>query len=394
MADLSIWVHGPEFGSAIIQSAILKELIKKKHGISVDINVVKKNKPIFDYYFSKQIKNGSFTVKKNELIHQLAYSRSMNLSITKTLTKISKNIITKSIPLIRQFHKRVYKNRPRLIISAGLAEIGILAKLMKKPRPPTIYIFNYLLEYLRFFKRSESLSRFSRKIFIKNYANYDHSIIQTFFPEKDYKIKHELDNLILTNIIAREATTTKEKLRKDLGLSSDEKLIFLAMGGAKFFKSVARVAKGITREHPDIRFLLLPREAKEIKKFRSLGNFIVPRNITFETQNYVLASDVIIAKCGFSTIAEAIKFGTNIISVHLPNHAEVTETEILLKNNNIIKNSIKFSDIINTKKIKKQLYKKIISEVDNKESILAMKKIKTNGAQQVAKIYLNSLENG
>ena len=392
MADLSIWVHGPEFGCSLVQVSVLQELLKKKPDIKVDLNVVKKNKPIFDYYFPKQIKDGTFSVEKNKLIHQIAYSKSMNLSISRTLAHVSKNVVTKSIPLIRQFNRRVYKNKPKLLISASLAEVGLLFKLMKK-RPPTIFIFNYLLEHSKFFKRSKKLSNISRKLFVKNYANYDHSIIQTFFPEKDYRIKNELDNLTMTNIISREATMTKHKLREELGVNSNEKLVFLAMGGAKFFKSIAKVAKEINKEHPYIRFLLLPREKKEIDKFKSLGKFIVPRNITFETQNYVMASDVIITKCGLTTIAESIKYGTNIISIHLPNHAEVTETEILLRNEGIIRNSIKFSDFVNTRKIKKQLYKKLLDEIDNKESLKLMKKIKTNGAQQVAKIYLNILEN-
>lgn len=393
MEDISIWVHGPEFGSSATQIAILEEILKKKPEIKININVVERNKEIFDFYYAKQIKERAFSVQSNKLIHQLNYSRSMNLSLAKTFASVTKNLFSKSLPFILQFNRRVYKNRPKLIVSQGLAEVGLLSKLMKKPRPPTLYLFNYLLEYSKFLK-IPILPPITRKLFIMNYANYDYPVIQTFFPEKNYRIKKELSNLIMTHIIARNPTATKHQIRKDLGVKANEKLIFLAMGGAKYFGSIVKITEEITKEHPEIKFLLLPRKRDEISLFKNLKDFIVPNEITFETQNYVGASDVVITKCGFSTIAEAIKCKTNIISVHLPNHPEVTETEILLKNIGIIKNSIKFSNFMNGKKVKNELYKKIASEIDNKESLKIMGNIKTNGAEQASNIYLKILENG
>jgi len=386
--DISIWVHGPEFGSSVIQVPIVEYLWKKKPRLKIDFNVIEKNRGLVESYFSDEIRKNLSSVEDIKLVHQLVYKKSMDLNISGTSAVIMKNFFKNSLPLYSQFKRRVYEREVKLVVSAGLGEVGVLPKIIRKEKPKLIYLFNYLLEHIDFYK-SRFMNKVARKWFIKHYGNFDKTIIQTFFPERDYKIKKELKNLELVNIIARSLTKPKQRIRKELKVKNGEKLVFLALGGAKFFSRIVDAAKVISKEHPDIRFLLLPRSPEEILEFRSKEGFVVPEKIGYNTQDYVGASDIVISKCGFGTIAEAIKHKTGIISIHLPRHAEVTETEILLKKEGIIKNSINLCD---TKEIKKDTYKKIINELNNKDSINAMASIKTDGEKQAARIYLDNLK--
>ena len=349
MADLSIWIHGPEFGSSVIQVPIIKEVWKKRPKLIIDFNLIEKNKPIIEYYFSDKIKKRLAAVETIKLIHELVYKESMDLSTVKTLAAVTKNSIINSLPLYLKFKKRVYNKKIKLLISAGLAEIGILPKLIKKSKPKSLYLFNYLLEHCNFFSLN-FVNNLTRKLFLKHYNNFDKTVIQTFFPDREYKIKKEMKNIELINIIARDLTKSKGNIRKELGIKRNEKLIFLALGGAKFFERLVESAENISKEHSEIKFLLLPRTEEEVNSFKNRQIFITPNQINFDTQDYVGASDIVVTKCGFGIIPEAIKHKTNILSVHLPTHAEVTETEIILQKEGVIKNTI---DLKNRKGINK-----------------------------------------
>lgn len=380
MTKISIWIHGPEFGSSMIQVPIIQELWKSNSNLCLDFNVVAKNRPIFEYYFSDKINTGLSTIENIRLIHELKYNHAMNLNVYMTVLAVGKNIITYSIPFYNQFKRRVYDNDVDLLVSGGLAEIGIMPKLVHKPRPKTLYLFNYLLEHCHFFKQRR-MNELAKMAFVKHYKNFDKTVIQTFFPDRPHEIAG-LKNVELINAIARKPTKTRKEVRQELEIKNNEKLIFLALGGAKFFEKLVAVASEISKIDSSIRFLLLPRTDTEIKTFKKMKGFVMPKSLSFDTQNYIGASDMVITKCGFSTITEAIDNRINIISLHLPNHAEVTETEIILKNEGIIKNSVDLA-----KENSNSIYRIISGELDNKESRDLMGKMRMDGAEQAAKIY-------
>ncbi len=382
MTKISIWVHGSEFGSSMIQVPIMQELWKSSPETCIDLNVVSKNKPIFEYYFSNEIDNGVCSIEKIKLVHELKYNESMNLSVVGTVIAVGRNFMTNSIGLYSQFKRRVYDNDVDLVVSAGLGEVGIMPKLIRRPKRNSLHIFNYLLEYVNFFN-SKKMNDIAKNNFIKHYGNFDKTLIQTFFPERDYWIK-SLKNVELINAIVRKPTKTKEEIRKELGIEKDEKLVFLALGGAKFFEKLIAIAGEISKMDSSIKFLILPRNSYEAYSFKSMKGFAVPKYLSFDTQNYVGASDAVITKCGFGTITEAIDNKTNIISLHLPNHAEVTETEIILQKEGIIKSSIDLAK-------DDDIYRRIIFELDNKESRRLMGKIRMDGAKQASKKYLEML---
>lgn len=376
--NIQIWIFGPEFGCLNRQIPIIQRLLKRKKNINLQFIIVPKHKPFLHYYFRNEIKRGRCEIITNEkVIYSLKYKPSMDLNIKATTHSIIKNMIKNSPGIISLFRSLKKRYNPDIIVSDFLPEISFLSKINSTK---SLGVYNYLTTHTEMM-HFDSLVPVVNKAFRFFYRNFDRVLITSVFPENGYEIEKIKDIRIIPPIV-RESTKSKNRIRKDLGIKKMDKLVFLSLGGSKFFDEIVSVSQKISKDYDDIKFLLLPRDFKEAKKFKYFENFIVPKKMVFDTQNFVAASDIVITKCGFTTISEAIKFNTNIISVSLPHHPEILETEIILKKTGIIKNSIV------TKDDEKTIYEKIIDETNRDFKA----NVKTNGAEIASKIYLEELK--
>jgi len=108
-------------------------------------------------------------------------------------------------------------------------------------------------------------------------------------------------------LISRQTTRTKVKIRKELGIKKESKIVLFALSGSDH---VIQSKKGDCVEYVSlntkINHKLNPIEFKQV----------------MDGQNYVLASDLVIGKCGYGLISECLMNGIPFFYVADESHLE------------------------------------------------------------------------
>jgi UDP:flavonoid glycosyltransferase YjiC (YdhE family) len=170
------------------------------------------------------------------------------------------------------------KIKPDLVIS-DISPMPLYAA--KKVEIPSIAISNFSwYDVLKFLPKSylEKL-----KIF---YDNADLAIKLPLGTEMRHFQKRKT-----VGLISRKTTKTKEQIRKELGIKKDSKVVLFALSGSDH---VIQSRKGNNVEY--------------ISLNTKINSKLKPINLdqVMDGQNYVLASDLVIGKCGYGLISECL----------------------------------------------------------------------------------------
>lgn len=124
------------------------------------------------------------------------------------------------------------------------------------------------------------------------YALADTALMLPFHePMEIFPVRKEI------GLISREVTISSDQIREQLGIGPDEPLIYLSTGGRLHPAVLKTVQDAIDA---GIRVLVSSHAASGLR-----GVCVIP-NDEMETQNYLAACNLIVTKCGYSTISEAV----------------------------------------------------------------------------------------
>lgn len=180
------------------------------------------------------------------------------------------------------------------MVLCDISPLGIL--VAGKAGVPSILIENFTWDWL-YAGYQEEVPQLGRHMtYIKNlYERADHHI-QT----KPVCLRRNAD--LTTAPVSRRPRLSREQLRQNLGLSRNRKTVMITMGGTpEHFPFTGKL-----EEHPDVTFIL----SGGSNHMRSRDNLILlPQRSDFYHPDLVGASDLIIGKAGYSTIAEVYNAG-------------------------------------------------------------------------------------
>jgi len=116
--------------------------------------------------------------------------------------------------------------------------------------------------------------------------------------------------------VVRSPRTGKEKVRASLGVPTDEPMIVVSMGGVPW-----NYGDFTDFDHSDGAWVVVPGGSDRVAQRR--GRFIMlPFHSDFYHPDLVAASDLVVNKLGYSTVAEAYRAGTALAYVGRPRFPE------------------------------------------------------------------------
>ena len=190
---------------------------------------------------------------------------------------------------------------------------------------------------------------------LKNHSKY----LNELFGQQKYHVQtepvcHKIQNSdLITGPVSRTPRTSRLEIRRQLNISNQKKMILITMGG---IKSKTRIPKEVTNDI-NIQYVIPGNYLKE----ESYDNvLLLPHHSNFYHPDLVNASDAIIAKVGYSTIAESYHAGLPIGYISRPRFREsmilesfVTKemdgTKIEHLNNELRINQLNISQLLETK---------------------------------------------
>ncbi len=132
--------------------------------------------------------------------------------------------------------------------------------------------------------------------------------------------------------IVRDLTKTKSEIRSQLGLGKND-LLVLVMGrpynnNCSLKNYDFQIYKKIALEHPSIHFYVVVQTPifRELQQENLRFNGFLP-----DIQNYINASNLVIARSGFGTISEAIMYGVPLLLFCAKGHMEKRKNAIMVQ---------------------------------------------------------------
>lgn len=194
---------------------------------------------------------------------------------------------------IKNLANLVKMRRCELII-CDIAPMGIA--VAKEAGIPSVLVENFTWDWLY-----EGYVRYDERI--GKYMIY----MRELFGMADYHIQTEPvccqgDADLTTSPVSRKTRTPSSEIRKRLGVPEDRKIVLITMGGIQGEYSFLNEIK----KSEDICFII-PGAAEETQ---ALGNlFLLPHHSDYFHPDLVNASDAVIGKVGYSTLAEVYHAG-------------------------------------------------------------------------------------
>ncbi len=336
---ITIW--GPEYGCLFREIEIARALIEQGHKVQFIIN--KNHIEIIKNYFGKRSILYYFDWKI------VQYKDNNDLDFFKTITFYMKFLFFRGVSEFSQFKRAVRKFKPDIIINDFIPHIVIFSKILNLK---CIGVFNYALikHNLTPTLVGKITHSFTRHIFNLLYRLNSLNIIETI-GEKMKNTK----NIIFVKPIAIDKKRDRKFLKEKLGIiKSNCLLVFYSLGGGFYHYKNLLLMDKLIEGNEEIRIFVLPRNKQEILFFKkNFKNILFVKDLAFDPSEYIYHADLIITKCGFRTIVDAIKNKCLILPIHTPNHPEIFETEVLLKKHNLVYDTISTMDYEIIEKIKK-----------------------------------------
>ena len=184
----------------------------------------------------------------------------------------------------------------------------------------------------------------------------------------------ELSNRsIIVSPVFRETRSSKEQIRRQLKLTDEELLVLVTMGG-------------IPIDHNDGNKFSITDSIKYLFPVNNINAKNENENIIFLSHNHpyfhpdlVNASDLVIGKLGYSTVAETYSLAKPFLFIGRTNFRESRVLEKFVREN-MISDDIELNDIFSLQTIKK--IRELISKTNSK-------KPPANGADQIVNIIRN-----
>lgn len=144
--------------------------------------------------------------------------------------------------------------------------------------------------------------------------------VHTLFQSATYHIQtspicHLVANDLTVNPVSRDNRQTRHVVRQTLNLPDNAHAIMITMGGVPF-----QYANTKNLSHLSNTFFLLPNSGDTLRRENNLIH--IPRETPIFHPDLVLASDLVISKVGYSTLAEVYQAGTPLGYIPRPEFRE------------------------------------------------------------------------
>ncbi len=259
----------------------------------------------------------------------LVYTADFNIDVRKTLRALSRYAITAVSKHYKLFQQALRNRRPDLVLNDFIPFTPLFCRLHGIP---VLGVYNYRLNYTRLGKTitRKLLSVGIRQVYALMYFLHKAIIIEQINPQP-------APGIIPAPIIARKPIRRPVQVKQNLHLSDLHPLIFLSLGGGATTATTRYLSIfHWIAENTNWQIVLVPRSAPEGTELAtSYPCFKIAPSNWLETQDIINAADLVIARAGFTTVAEALQARVPLLLWHMENHPEIRETEQWLLDNNL-----------------------------------------------------------
>jgi len=196
--------------------------------------------------------------------------------------------------LVKDIARAVSKQRCGLVV-CDIAPIGI--EVARAAGIPSVLIENFTWDWLYEYyeERAPGLDRHCRQL-------------RKLFAAADFHVQTEpicrrVNADLTTGPANRRTKRSRSEVRKRLAISDREKMVLLTMGGIRD----RNPSLGFLRELPGIRFIVPGGASRAARQRGSLT--LLPQRSEYFHPDLVAASDAVVGKVGYSTLAETYAAG-------------------------------------------------------------------------------------
>jgi len=352
--NIAFFISSHGFGHAARACAIM-EKISKKYDVKFTIF---SSTP--EWFFNKSLQI-SYDYVEMQTDVGLIQNSPFEEDLQETLIALEK-----FYPIRSEFSESVKKALIKKGIEVVFCDISPLGMIVSSELGiPAILIENFTWEWI-YEKYIEEYPAF--RLYI-DYLNDVNKYATLHFSCEPYCINYP-DSIKIAPVF-RETRIEGLEIRNQLNVKEDEVLVLITMGGIPI--NQINIQRNMESSH--IKFLIPT--TKNCKD--NSGNFIfLPHNHSFFHPDLVKASDIIIGKLGYSTIAEVISLNKPFLFVKRESFRESKVLERYVREN-IISNSIEYDRLFDIENIKKIL---TISNSKLDRNLI-------NGADQVSEFFGN-----
>ena len=294
--------HGLGHSSRTV--AIVRELQKKK----VDI-IIRNNNLSF---FQKSLPKTTIVTGQTDFVPIMNRKNGMRVDVNKTRKSIS-DWTSNLSQTIKKESSFIKKQKPDLVIT-DISIMPILAA--KENNVKSVAISNFV------WSDTLEMNKREKEFVVNTYSQANLILKLPFGSPMKFPNRKEV------GLVARKITESRKIIRQQLGLSTYQKLVLIALSGFKekkqFYKSDNIVVLDIS-------------DYSSVLGSRKKVNFV-------EGQNLINASDLVICKCGYGFISECLGTGVKFRYLLEPEHKEAVTIHKSLVNLGL-QNMIKSKDL-------------------------------------------------
>ncbi|NIP37811.1 MAG: UDP-N-acetylglucosamine--N-acetylmuramyl-(pentapeptide) pyrophosphoryl-undecaprenol N-acetylglucosamine transferase [Candidatus Dadabacteria bacterium] len=348
--------HG--FGHAARAAAIMESLNSLNKNIEFEIFTL-----VPPWFF---INSGISNFNYHELLTDigLVQKSALQEDLQETIVKLD-DFIPFDDSLIDSISKKLVESDCKLVI-CDISPLGL--EIAKRANIRSVLIENFTWDWIYSQYNYEDIT-------LNGHIDY----LNNIYNSAGYRIKtkpicFESSSNLLTNPVSRKSKTDRSETRKALQVSEDQKVVMITMGGIPseydFFDKL--------KQKNDITFII----PGGSDKFEINDNLVlIPHMSDFFHPDLINASDAVIGKVGYSTLAEVYNSGVPFGYILRP---QFPESEPLHKFILEEMNGIEISD--------DEFYsRKWLNYLDNLISLPRINRTEDDGADQAANFIYNLL---
>ncbi len=344
--------HG--YGHAARACAVMEAMLKVDGNLHFHILT-----EVPQWFFKESLPIKNFTYHRAFTDVGLAQKSPFEEDIEQTIKNLRRNI-----PFSREFVRSLADDlqtfRPRVVIT----DISVLGNLLSRElNIPSVLIENFTWDeiYRHYLKNARELQPFI-DYFSVLYNRFDLRI-------QTQPILKKINDAQQVAPIARRARSSAAEIRQKLSIPDDAPAVLISTGGIKTRHSFLPQLKSFRHC-----YFIVPHDVEKVVFEDNLR--VLPHHSKFFHPDLVNASDVVVCKAGYSTVAEAYLHSKKIILIKRKVFPESRTIEAFVQKELVQR-------IVEPSFFDDQGWQKVLEEI-LKEKV--RQQVNPNGAQQVAKI--------
>ncbi|MHB2155784.1 glycosyltransferase family protein [Calditrichota bacterium GD2] len=311
MINLAFFVTSHGYGHAARACAIMQTFLQKFADIHF---LIFSETP--EWFFEDSLSRGSFTYFNFFTDVGLAQRSPFEEDIPQTLELLKKHFPFKP-QKINDLARLLKRFQVKLILN-DIPALGILAG--KEAGIPTVLIENFTWDWIYGHYRGQ----FPELLPFIDYLASIYQSVDVHFKARPFVVNDK--RAIETAPIARPARKSASATRQALQLNADKPVVLISTGGIvtrhRFVSEIKKIKDF---------YFIVPHDVAKMERDDNL--VVLPHHSPFYHPDLVAASDVVVCKAGYSTVAEVYLHQKKIVLVNRPFFPESAIIESFVKKN-------------------------------------------------------------